>query len=171
MEEIWKDISGYKGLYQVSNFGRVKSFRASTKYGGQPEYILKPQVINSGYHVVTLYNGHDKHKFQVHRLVATEFLENPEHLPCVNHRDENKLNNRVDNLEWCTVAYNNNYGTAKSRMLFNAYEPIVQKTLNGDIIAAYKSPRLAASLLNRSPNILRSWLKIGMGDGYRWEYL
>ena len=101
-KEIWKDVKGYEGLYQVSNFGKVKSFKESAKFGN-------PYLINSGFHVVTLYlKDRTKRKFQVHRLVAETFIPNPENLPCVNHKDENKLNNCVSNLEWCTYQYNNN---------------------------------------------------------------
>ena len=102
--EIWKDVKGYEGLYQVSNLGRVKSFRKSTKYGMPEEIILKPSMINSGYHVVSLYSPNKKKKkFQVHRLVAESFLSNKDNLPCVNHKDENKINNCSSNLEIITI--------------------------------------------------------------------
>ena len=100
MVEIWKDIDGYEGLYQVSNLGNVKSFRGSAKFGKPNEMLLKPSVIISGYHVVTLYaDGKAKRKYQIHRLVAETFIPNPNEYPCVNHRDENKANNSVENLE------------------------------------------------------------------------
>ena len=96
MREIWKDVKGYEGLYQVSNLGNVKSFKESAKLGKPKELILKPHLINSGYYVVTLYSKKNKRKFQVHRLVAETFIPNKEGLPCVNHKDENKLNNSVE---------------------------------------------------------------------------
>lgn len=183
MKEIWKDIEGYEGLYQVSNLGRVKSFRGSTKFGKPKELILKPSLINSGYHVVTLYYGNQKkRKFQVHRLVAETFIDNPEHLPCVNHKDENKLNNCVSNLEWCTYQYNNNYGTAKMRMrktleekgksgsIIGDTKKVKQKTLDGNLLAVYSSSTIAAELLNYKVSTIRTWCRVGMGGGYRWEY-
>lgn len=171
MEEIWKDISGYEGLYQISNLGRVKSFRCSSKFGKPTEFILKPSLINSGYGVVTLYSNEKKRKFQIHRLVATAFLPNPLDFPCVNHKDENKLNNCVENLEWCTYQYNNNYGTAKIRAVDTKLQNILQKTLDGVPIAKYRSAKIAASLLGCETATLCCWCRNGFGGGYRWEYI
>lgn len=169
MQEIWKDIKDYEGLYQISNLGRVKSFRASTKYGSPEEMILKPSLINSGYGVVTLYGNGKKRKHQIHRLVATEFIENPNNFPCINHKDENKLNNCVDNLEWCTYQYNNNYGTAKIRAAKTRAKRVRQKNLNGDILAIYQSLNIASELLKIDYNNLDNWCNNGFGGGYIWE--
>ena len=169
MQEIWKDVPEYEGLYQVSNFGRVKSFRESAKFKKPKELILKSSLINSGYAVVTLYKENSKRKFQIHRLVASVFLPNPLNLPCVNHKDENKLNNCVDNLEWCTYQYNNNYGTARIRAHYSKCEPIIQKTLDGYPLATYQSARIASELLKIKYNKLKNWCNIGFGGGYRWE--
>lgn len=109
--EEWRDIEGYEGLYQVSNKGNVKSlnYRRSGK-----EKKLRPEKLN-GYLLVCL-SKDKKHKgFLVHRLVAKYFLENPDNLPVVNHKDENKENNSSENLEWCTQRYNVNYGTGIQR--------------------------------------------------------
>ena len=113
MDEIWKDIEGYEGLYQVSNTGQVKSLN----YKGRGVVKLLKQAINyNGYKRVSLYkDGKQKHYF-VHRLVAMTFIPNPDDLPIINHKDENKTNNNVNNLEWCTHKYNNNYGTVKERL-------------------------------------------------------
>lgn len=119
-EETWKDIVieqngiiyDYTGLYQVSNLGRVRSFY---KKGGKGNIVNTPhmlkQIKSHDYLAVNLRSK----KFSIHRLVATMFIPNPENLPCVNHKDENKHNNNADNLEWCTVEYNNTYGTARQR--------------------------------------------------------
>lgn len=119
MQEIWKDIIGYEGLYQVSNLGRVKSLGgkrgSSSKSYTSKERILK-QHICKGYYKLTLYNGGKPRQFRVNQLVAIAFLPNPDNLPIVNHKDENPLNNNVDNLEWCTVKYNINYGNAKDKI-------------------------------------------------------
>ena len=109
-EEVWKDVIGYEGLYQVSNQARVRNSK------GQ---ILK-QCVKVGkcvyYKYVQLYkDGRYKMKY-VHRIMAECFLPNPNNLPIINHKDEDGTNNRLDNLEWCTVEYNSNYGNAKRNM-------------------------------------------------------
>lgn len=110
MEEIWKDIKGYEGLYQVSNYGRVKSFKHNK------EKLRKEVKDNMGYLIVNLSKNGNKKIYKIHRLVAEAFLQNPNNYPQVNHKDENKINNRADNLEWCTAKYNSNYGTRNERM-------------------------------------------------------
>lgn len=116
----WKDVVGYEGLYRINQSGevfsveRIRHFgRATRKWGG---HILKQQIDINGYKTVCLSDRFgDRRPKKVHRLVAEAFLPNPNHLPSVNHKDENKTNNNVDNLEWCTVGYNNNYGTHQER--------------------------------------------------------
>ena len=101
MEE-WKNIIGYEGLYEVSNIGNVRNVRRNT--------LLKLSKNNYGYIQVYLYKNGIRKGFRVHRLVAETFLSNTYNLPMINHKDENKTNNNVDNLEWCTAKYNVNYG-------------------------------------------------------------
>lgn len=120
--ENWKDIQGYEGFYQVSDCGNVKSLARDvynprgTVIRHMEEKILVQCIDNHGYARVNLYlNGKMKSIF-VHRLVATAFIENPENKPMINHKDENPLNNCVDNLEWCTASYNANYGTRNARI-------------------------------------------------------
>lgn len=116
MEE-WRSIQGYEGLYEVSSYGRVKSLeRYKSNNGGiqlLKEKILRPHNTKKGYLTVQLRNK----RFTVHRLVAQAFIPNPDNLPQVNHKDEDKTNNNVTNLEWCTAKYNSNYGTAIERMI------------------------------------------------------
>lgn len=108
-EEKWKPILGYEKYYAVSNFGRVKSLRS--------DHILKPTIGKVGYkYVVFSVNGIRK-TLKVHRLVATAFCPNPHNYPVVNHKNENKLDNNFQNLEWCTIKYNNNYGKIRERAL------------------------------------------------------
>lgn len=105
-KEIWKDIKGYEGLYQVSNYGRVKSLDRKSDIDGRliKSKILKPGLNNPGYKFVILRkNGISENKM-IHRLVAETFLNNP--MDCVNHKDGNKLNNHMSNLEWCTYSEN-----------------------------------------------------------------
>ena len=108
MEE-WKDIKGYGGAYQASSYGRIRSFKYNSSR------ILKPQSHYKGYLFVTLHKNGISKKYKVHRLVAQAFIPNPNNYPQVNHKDENKQNNNVENLEWCTNEYNRNYGTRNER--------------------------------------------------------
>ena len=114
--EEWRPVVGYEGLYEVSNIGRVRSLDRYVKGKGKSYFlhkgrVLSPGIKTEGYLIVRL----QRRMFYVHRLVTEAFLPNPDNLPEVNHKDEDKLNNRVDNLEWCTVKYNNNYGTRTIR--------------------------------------------------------
>ena len=133
MKEEWRDIKDYEGLYQVSNLGRVKSL-GNGKSNNSKRKIMKQHYNQKGYLLISLTNNGEK-SFQVHRLVAQAFIPNPNNLPQVNHKDENKENNFVyinedgtidlekSNLEWCDNYYNSHYGTR--------FERIFKKTTNG----------------------------------------
>ena len=126
MEEIWRDVKGYEGLYQVSNLGRIKSLERFIKTrknkNGMNGYIHKQESIRiptkdyKGYLRLNLCKEGKQKPFKVHRLVAQAFIPNPNNLPQVNHKDENKENNCITNLEWCTNEYNHNYGTRNKRV-------------------------------------------------------
>ena len=119
-KEIWKDIPGYEGSYQVSNYGRVKRLEHKTPNNIPLSEKISTQFKNqSGYMIVILSKNGEGKQLQVHRLVAQAFIPNPDKLPFVNHKDENPLNNNVENLEWCTAKYNSNYGTLKERQSKN----------------------------------------------------
>ena len=105
MKEEWKPIEGYENLYWVSSYGNVKSKSKDKKLS----------INLDGYYVTTLSKNGETKTFTVHRLVSKAFIPNPNKLPQVNHKDENKLNNCVDNLEWCNSNYNHNYGTRNKR--------------------------------------------------------
>jgi hypothetical protein len=111
MQEVWKDVEGYEGYYQVSNLGRVKSLILFKK-------ILKPYPDKDGYFQVVLYRNKTRRLKRVHRLVAQAFIPNENNLPIINHKDEDKANPRMDNLEWCTVRYNSSYGNRVEKMRF-----------------------------------------------------
>lgn len=106
MKEIWKDIEGYEGLYQVSNMGRVKSLMFRNNICSIPRERIMSFTIRSGYRVIVLRKNRRRKSQQVHRLVAKAFIPNPNNLPIVNHKDFNKQNNNVQNLEWCTQKEN-----------------------------------------------------------------
>lgn len=184
MEEIWKDVDGYEGLYQVSNFGRIKSleFLKGAKNGSfqkSPSKILKQTTNQKGYNVVVLYKNKKGKMFQVHRLVALAFIPNPENLPVINHKDENPQNCSVDNLEWCTQKYNCQYSNNKHDERHKHYEhkgsckpkkAIIQYDLDDNYIAEYQSIREASkkSGINIS-SIFRCYTgKRKEAGGYKW---
>ena len=139
-QEIWKDIPGYEGLYQVSNLGRIKSFRiwTGTMYVNK-EHILIPQLGKRGYYCIGLSKNGKSKTTAIHRVVAKAFIPNAKNYKFVNHKDENKLNNNANNLEWCTKQYNTEYSLAI---------PITQYDINGNYIAKYKSSKEAYRILN-----------------------
>lgn len=108
MREVWRAVKGYKGLYQVSNLGRIRSIHLNKKY--EREYfILSPWRNAQGYEMVYLCRSGTRKKTFVHRIVAEAFIPNPNHLPFINHKNWITHDNRVENLEWCDASYNNKY--------------------------------------------------------------
>lgn len=118
--EIWKDIAGYEGIYQVSNYGNVKSLERECKGNKgivyiKKEKILTPTINSSGYYHTILRKDGKSIAAYVHRLVAEAFIPNPNNLPIINHKDEDKTNNNLINLEWCDKSYNALYGSCPQR--------------------------------------------------------
>ena len=113
-DEIWKDIPNYEGLYQASNYGRIKSLSRIINHKSTGKVISKEKILKShtnyGYKNVLLSKNNEKKYKKIHRLVAETFIPNPNNLPYINHTNENRSDNRVENLEWCDSKYNNNYG-------------------------------------------------------------
>lgn len=182
-EEIWKNIRDYEGLYQISNNGNVKSLGrwVNTKCKGkrwQEGKILKPSVDKKGYLYVCLCkNGYMKN-YYVHRLVAEAFISNPNNYPCVNHKDENKQNNCVENLEFCTVKYNVNYGTRNKRVAekqtngkLSKQVLQIDKTTN-EVIAEFPSvSEVQRQLRIRISNISECCNgKLNTAGGFKWQY-
>ena len=166
--EIWKDIEGYEGLYQVSNFGRIKSLY---NYRGKNN-ILVPHI-KRGYYQIGLRKNTKRKWFSIHRLVAETFIENPNNLPCVNHIDENKLNNKVENLEWCTIAYNNCYGSRLKKVskTNKLRKEIAQYTIEGELVKEFfsiaeASKQTGFSMTNIS-NCVNGIFK--QANGYIWK--
>ena len=132
-KEYWKPVVGYEGLYEVSNWGRVKSIRFGK------ERILKPGTCGRGYLFVNLCKNGKVKLYYVHRLVAESFIPNPNNYPIINHKDENKTNNSVGNLEWCSYRYNNTYGTRTEKCSKKMSKPILQYTLDGVLVREWES--------------------------------
>lgn len=149
--EEWRDVVGYEGYYQVSNLGRVRSLDMNVRHwrGGlsfKKGRILKQTTNNTGGYKRVRLTKHGRYKdYSVHRLVADAFIPNPNNYRCVNHKDEVKTNNNVENLEWCTYKYNSNYGTLPKRISekhINRPEyskPVLQFTKQGEFIKEYPS--------------------------------
>lgn len=145
--EVWKDIEGWEGWYQVSTHGRIRSMDRwielpCVRWGGtmnrfMRSCIRKPKKCKNGYERVILSKNHEEKTYLVHRLVAEAFIPNPENLPYINHRDENPSNNCVYNLEWCSASYNLTYGTRPVKFGMSRGKPIEQITLDGQVVARY----------------------------------
>ena len=150
MEEIWKPIKGYESYYEVSSFGRVRSICrvVSNKWGSstlRKSAILRPYC--KKYPMVVLARDGKTKNCLIHRLVAEAFIPNPNHYPVVNHIDENKANNHVGNLEWCTQKYNINYGT--SLKMRGATQSITRKGRHYSPKTEFKPGNISPSLLHR----------------------
>ena len=176
--EVWKDIEGYEGYYEVSNHGQVRSVDRELpirKNGGRlfyrrlPGKVLKQCYVGCGYLFVNLRGK----AALVHRLVAKAFIPNPNNLPFINHKDENKTNNNVDNLEWCDHMYNIHYGTYQARMVKAHSKPIEQLTLEGEHVAFYIGADAAAKAFNGTKvNISQAARGVThTAYGYRWRYV
>lgn len=194
MEEIWKDIEGFEGRYQVSNLGRVRSFVVPEKAGR----ILKQAFDGKkNYLFVGLHKDGKVKQISTHRLVAFAFVPNPNNYPQVNHINEIKTDNRAENLEWCTIKYNSNYGNAKQNMIKSrqsnpnyrqsleqgqqtrnrlgvsgAEKPVLQFTLDGEFIREWKS----ATEAERQTGISHTGIslccrgKYKQAKGYIWKW-
>ena len=161
MEEIWKAVEGYEGIYEVSNLGRVRSLDRDIYQVGRWGKVMKvrqpgkmiAQQTHLGYKRVSLYrDGHKGKWFFVHRLVAAAFIPNPDGKQYVNHKDENRANNVPSNLEWCTMAENNLYGghveRTQSANIINR-QCIEQVDASGNVVATFESITSAARQTGR----------------------
>lgn len=177
MEEIWKDIKDYEKLYQISNLGRIRSkertINHKTTYGGKyhvKSKILKPKIDKGYYRIGLLKNGIKKF-YGVHRIVAEAFIENPNNYNIINHKDENPLNNNVDNLEWCTQKYNVNYGNANYKRIKKLSIKIKQYDLNGNYIKTWDSMNEAIRYYNNNTKICQCCKgKVNNACGFKWKY-
>lgn len=183
INEEWKPIKCYEGLYEISNFGRVKRLgrieyvKRSNGYSRtKQEKILKPKMHNRGYLQVSLYKNNKMINAYIHRLVAQAFIKNPNNYPCVNHKDEDKANNHVSNLEWCTIEYNDNYGTRNKRQgekvkgRYNGPNSKQVRCVETNIV--YPSAAEAGRQLKISSSHISQCCigKRNKCNGYHWEY-
>lgn len=171
-EEVWKDVSGFEGYYQVSNLGRVRSLDRKVWNEKRGHFrslkgrVLKPSNSRE-YSDVMLCKNCKPITMQVHRLVAGAFLSNPENLEYVNHKDENKSNNRLENLEWCTAKYNTYYGeNSKIR-------PVMATNVHTGEQTKYQSMMEAVRLggFNQSHISEVCAGKLKAHKGHYWQYL
>lgn len=167
MKEIWRDVVGYEGDYQVSNKGRVKSFKK------KKETILKPSKGERGYHSHGLIRNRKSKSLRAHRLVAMAFIPNPENKKCINHIDCNKINNNVDNLEW--VTHKENMVHAYKNGLYknaNRRRKVIQFDNENNIIKEFisiKEASLKTKANKTSISLCCSGIQYTAG-GFVWKY-
>lgn len=173
MKEIWKDIEKFEGFYQISTLGNVRSLDRIDSRGWKRKGSMKAKMLTSdGYETVKLNKNGVGKKFLVHRLVAMTFIPNPSHYPMVNHINENKIKNSVDNLEWCDVNYNNNYGTRNKRISLSLGKPIISRSKSG-YQRYFVSIRAAARFLQIDGSAISKVLKgkLKHTGGYSFEFV
>lgn len=166
MNEEWRAVKGFEGLYEVSNTGRVRSIRSNK--------VICQGATKNGYLKCNLSKGGIVVSQYIHKLVADAFLPNPNGYPCMNHKDENKCNNHVDNLEWCTHRYNNNYGTRNKRIADKLCKPVAQLK-DGLIVAVYSSAKEAGRLTGINQyhigECCRTTGQRYKAGGFEWNFL
>ena len=175
--EEWRDVPGFEGYYEVSNLGEVRGVDRIVTMKNGSKRITHGKTLTQGkynsktnYRGVTLCKDGIGYKRSVHRLVALAFIPNPENLPEINHKDEDKQNNRVDNLEWCDRRYNVNFGTARFRALTANGKPVLQMK-DGEIVNAYPSEGIAAYCTGASQSGISACLRgeCKTSGGYEWK--
>lgn len=165
MKQVWKPIKGYENLYEVSNLGEVRSLCG--RYGANR--ILKQCRGSRGYMLVTLCDKGKQKTVNVHRLVADAFVPNPDSLPCVNHKDEDRTNNCASNLEWCSYYHNNVYGSRLTKSAMKIGRPV--RCVETGVI--YSSSRAA----HKETGVRQSGIslccngKLKTSGGFHWEFV
>ena len=183
-KEIWKDIEGYEGYYKISNFGRIRSMDRVTSNGRSLKGKLAKLQKTKGYTSLTLHKDSKRKRFLVSRLVAIHFLENPMNKKEVNHIDENKDNNHVDNLEWCTPKENANHGTRNKRIaewqknnpcsMRDSKSVVMLEKDSGKVLKVFETINEAYKYLGKNANGHISYAckgKYKSAYGYKWDYI
>lgn len=169
---MWRTIPNYEGLYEASTDGRIRSVDRITPHGhlwkGRE---LKQTLHTAGYLAVTLCKDGIPFSHLVHRLIAETFIDNPDNLGFINHKDENKHNNNVSNLEWCTKQYNNTYNGKLEKQYTR--KPVVQMTMDGKTLIVHESGASAASAVGVNPSaIMRCCQGVTKTcKGFKWMYV
>ena len=180
--EQWKPIKNFVGLYEISNMGRVRSllkYKNTTVKNGTPTIVpVRPKLLNlnktkSGYYHAILNKDSKRYEYTVHRLVAVHFCEGYKRGYVVNHKDEDKTNNRADNLEWCTQDYNTHYGTGIERAARKQWKPVAQYDSNGNLLAKYSSCKEASEKTGFPLPCISDWCRGAHSckAGYIWKFL
>ena len=170
--ETWRPVRDYEGLYEVSNLGQVRSLDRWINNRYIQGCILRPWNAH-GYNLVMLCKDALRKRASIHRLVAEAFIPNPDNLPEVNHKDECKTNNHVENLEWCDREYNQEYGTARERSTLEQRKQVEQLTLDGRHVAYFSGLRIVSRELQMDSSLIA---KVCRGQkktayGYQWRYV
>lgn len=173
--EIWTDIKGFEGYYQISSMGNVRSLDRYRKASHNSQSLIKGHILSlhlsrNGYVVADLHKNKKHTRKEVHRLVAEAFINNPDNLPEINHKDEDKTNNQISNLEWCTRSYNKRYKDLHIRKGITRGRQVVQKTLDGEIVGYWNSCGQIRRLLGLQVSRCLSGL-YKTAYGYKWEYV
>ena len=178
MSEIWKDVIGLEGIFQVSNMGRIRSLDKYANVCGGGKRLVKGRILKltklqNGYYEAQFHHKGERIIYLLHRLVAIHFIDNPLNLPEVNHKDENPQNNNVENFEWCTSKYNANYGTRNICMMENReFVSVIQLDINGNMIKQWNKMTDACKETGAD---ISSMIRVCKGKqdtcvGYKWKY-
>lgn len=179
MKEVFKDIKGFEGLYKVSNKGTVKSVKRVVNHGNFDtkrkikERIIKPWDDGHGYNSVSLSKDGKVYKKKVHRLVLEAFVKNTFNKPTVNHINENRKDNRLENLEWATYKENNNFGGHNERVSKTLSKAVVQLSEKGEKIAEFSSAKEAGIATGVNQVNIQGCLAHAnriLAGGYKWRY-
>ena len=175
-KEIWKQVKGYEGIYEVSTLGKIKNSKRNI--------IKKPYKDKYGYFLIQLWSNNKSLTTGLHRIIAQAFIPNPQNKPQINHKNGIRDDNRIENLEWCTVSENHKHSfrelgrkghsnmKGRKGKLHPKSRPVIQKTLDGKIINKYGSVLEAQRYTHIQESSIRSvcYGKYKHAGGYLWEY-